>query len=81
MQEVKQPQEQVLRNIISKEHCLHFFLLYLHFVNKNPYTHDLLLGISLDNEYSIMIDQESYQERPKKRNCKQLQKIGQCSSK
>ena len=37
-------------------------------------THDLLLGTSRNKEYSIMINQKSYQQRPKKRNCEQLQK-------
>ena len=41
-------------------------------------THNLLLGISLSKGYSIMIDQENFQQRPKRTNCKQLQKIEQC---
>ena len=44
-------------------------------------THDLPLGISLNKEYSIMIDQENFQQRPMWTNCKQLQKTGQSSFK
>ena len=40
-------------------------------------THNLLLGISLSKGYSIMIDQENFQQRPKRTNCKQLMQMSQ----
>ena len=38
-------------------------------------THNLLLGISPSKAYSIMIDQENFQQRPKRTNCKNLCKV------
>ena len=48
--------------------------------NKTHDTHDLLLEISLNKEFSIMTDQFPA-TNPMRTNCKQLQKIGQCSFK
>ena len=44
-------------------------------------TYDLLLEISPNKKYSIMIDQENFQQQPMRKNYKQLQKIGQYSLK
>ena len=35
----------------------------------------------MKKEYFIMIDEENFQQQPTWKNCKQLQKIGQCSLK
>lgn len=59
-----------------KERGLSFFLLYLHSKSKIHETLNLLLEISLIKEYSIMAEQENFQQGPVRLNCKQLQKVG-----
>ena len=53
------------------------FFLSLSAFWKQKDTHNLLLGISLSKRYSIMIDQENFQQRPKRTNCKQLMQMSQ----